>query len=163
MRYNHKSICRLLFFVSLLLPAFCLTSCSDDDDDLFRPDGPVELSVTSNGTEVDALDFGTYGGNTLLTLVSNASWDISVSDNAEWLILSNRSGDPTVSSDPEKEDEPRYIKLTAEPLGKGETRSCVVTFRAADKVKTITVTQTQPSAADESGWETAVAATVTLP
>lgn len=157
MKYYLKPIARLLLFVSLLFPAIGVTSCSDDDEK-YMPEGPVELSVTCDGSEVTSLDFGTYGGNVLLTLVTNACWDITKSADSDWLTLSNRSGDPTVSEDPDKADEPRYIKLTAEPLGKGETRTCTVTFKAADKVKTVTVTQKQPAAADESGWETAMTA-----
>ena len=150
MKYYLKPIARLLLFVSLLFPAIGVTSCSDDDEK-YMPEGSVELSVTCDGSEVTSLDFGTYGGNVLLTLVTNACWDITKSADSDWLTLSNRSGDPTVSEDPDKADEPRYIKLTAEPLGKGETRTCTVTFKAADKVKTVTVTQKQPAAADESG------------
>ncbi len=156
MKYQLTSINRLMLFISLLLPSIGLVSCSDDDDK-FVPDGPVELTVTRDGAAVTALDFGTYGGNALLTLETNAYWDITVSDNADWLVLSNRSGDPTMGM-PDKEDTPRYIKLTAKPLGTEATRSCTVTFRAADEVKTVTVTQTQPAAADESGWESAFVA-----
>lgn len=149
MKYNFKSIDRLMLLISLLLPAVGLVSCSDDDDK-FVPDGPVELSVTRNGADVNALDYGTYGGETLLTLETNAYWDISVSDAADWLVLSNRSGDPTKGL-PDREDEPRYIKLTVAPLGQDQSRSCTVTFRAANEVKTVTVNQKQPAAADESG------------
>lgn len=148
-----RSINRLILVISLLLPSLGLISCSDDDDN-YVPEGPVELSVTRDGEPVDALSFGTYGGDALLTLVTNAYWEVSVSDGAEWLSLSNRSGDPTKGF-PGKEDEPRYIKLTAEPLGESATRSCTVTFRAAGEVKNITVTQKQPADADESGWESA--------
>lgn len=148
------SINWLVLAMGLLLSAFGLMSCSDDDNK-FVPDGAVELSVTDQGTDVDALSFNNYGGSKLLTLVTNAYWEISVSDGADWLVLSNRSGDPTILNDPDKEDEPRYIKLTAKPLGNDATRTCVVTFRAADKVKTITITQQQPDAADDAGWESA--------
>lgn len=155
---NHiKSINRLMLIISLLIPALGIVSCSDDDDKIV-PDGAVELSVTRDGASVDALDFGSYGGNVLLTLKSNASWDITVSDGAEWLVLSNRSGNPTDDYNTEKPGEPRYIKLTAEPLGSGDTRSCTVTFRAANVEKKITVTQKQPAASDESGWESAYVA-----
>ena len=157
MKHQFKYISKLMFLVSLLLPSVGIVSCSDDHDK-FVPEGPVELSVTRDGANVDALDFGTYGGSVLVTLKTNAYWDITVPEGADWLVLSNRSGDPTQGM-PEKTDEPRYIKLTAQPLGKDEaTRTCQVTFRAADVVKTITVTQKQPSAADESGWESAYVA-----
>lgn len=151
-----KSTNRLMLIISLLIPLLGITACSDDDKII--QDGPVELSVTKDGASVDKLDFGTYGGNALLTLATNAPWDISVSDGADWLILSNRSGDPTDNTVTGEKGEPRYIKLTAEPLGSGDTRSCVVTFRAAGVEKSITVTQTQPAAADESGWESAYVA-----
>lgn len=151
------SVNRLLLLICLLLPSVGLVSCSDDNEG-FVPDGPISLSVTRDGADVDALEFGTYGGNVLLTLESNAYWEISVPKDASWLVLSNRSGDPTITEDAEDEDEPRYIKLSAEPLGDGSTRTCTVSFRAGDVVKNLTVTQKQPELADESGWESAFVA-----
>lgn len=122
----------------------------------FVPDGPVALSVTRDGEAVSAIEFGTYGGYAMLTLEANAPWEISSSDNSGWLILSNRSGDPT------EENDPRYIKLTAQPLGDGATRSCTVTFRAMDIERTVTVTQVQPAATDDSGWESAITANTNM-
>lgn len=143
---------RLVLIISLILPSLSIVSCQDDDK--YVPDGDVQLSVSRDGAEVNSLEFGNYGGNTVLTLVTNAYWNISVTDGADWLELSNRSGDPTLGF-PGKEDEPRYIKITVKPLGSDPTRTCTVTFTADDVKKTISVTQTQPAAADESGWECA--------
>lgn len=159
MIFNHRSFYRILFLVCLLVPALWLTSCSgDDDDDITPPGGPAELSITRDGAEVDALQFTEHGGNVMLALVANVSWEVSVSDNSGWLSLSCLSGGPTTSKNPGKEHESRYIAVSAEPMAGEPSRTCTLTFRAADMSKTITVTQTQPSAPDESGWETAVAA-----
>ena len=150
------SINRLMLIISLLLPSLGLLACSDDDDK-FVPDGPVELSVTRDGADVTALEFGSYGGSALLTLATNDYWTITKTEGADWLVLSNRSGDPTDMGG-DAAGEPRYIKLTAEVLGSDPTRTCTVTFTAGDKVKNITVTQKQPAAADDSGWESAYVA-----
>lgn len=157
MKHLFKYKSGLWLFMGLLFSTVGLVSCSDDDD-VFVPDGPVTLTLTCNGSELTDLDFGSYGGNALVTLESNAPWEIVKSENSDWLVLSNRSGNPTITNTPGKEDEPRYIKITAERLGKGETRTCIVTFKALDKVKSITVTQKQALSADDSGWESAVAA-----
>ena len=150
------SINRLMLIISLLLPSLGLLACSDDDDK-FVPDGPVELSVTRDGADVTALEFGSYGGSALLTLATNDYWTITKTEGADWLVLSNRSGDPTDMGG-DAAGEPRYIKLTAEVLGSDPTRTCTVAFTAGDKVKNITVTQKQPAAADDSGWESAYVA-----
>lgn len=144
------------FCLVLLFPSLFLSACSDDAEK-YVPDGPVNLSVTRDGAPVSAIDFGTYGGDMLLTLESNDYWDISLSGDGDtgWLKLSNRSGEPTVWNDAEKPSEPRYISLSASPLGSDPSRSCVVTFRAGNEAKTVTVTQTQPAEADASGWESA--------
>lgn len=152
-----SSICRLVLVMGLLSPAVGLVSCSDDDDK-FVPDGPVELTVTRDGADVTALEFGSYGGSALLTLETNDYWTITKSAGADWLTLSNRSGEPTTGIGDDAEDAPRYIKLTADVLGSDPTRSCTVTFTAGTKVKNITVTQVQPAAADEAGWESAYVA-----
>ena len=89
MKHQFKYISKLMFLVSLLLPSVGIVSCSDDHDK-FVPEGPVELSVTRDGANVDALDFGTYGGSVLVTLKTNAYWDITVPEGADWLVLSNR-------------------------------------------------------------------------
>lgn len=155
MKFNFKSISGLMLVISLLLPSLGLVSCSDDDDK-FVPDGPVTLSVTRDGEDLTDLDFGTYGGSMIVALETNAYWNISVSgEGADWLVLSNRSGDPTIKNLPDREDEPRYIKISAAAIGKNPTRSCTVTFRAANEVKTVTVTQKQLAPADEAGWESA--------
>ncbi len=63
------------FCLVLLFPSLFLSACSDDAEK-YVPDGPVNLSVTRDGAPVSAIDFGTYGGDVLLTLESNDYWDI---------------------------------------------------------------------------------------
>ena len=143
------SLTRLLLMMSLLLlPSMGLVSCSDDDEHFT---GPAELTVTRDGAAVEAIDFGTYGGYALLTLTSNAEWEITT-DAGEWLLLSNRSGDATTDK------EPRYIKISTLPMGKEATRSAKVTFRSGADTKVLTVTQIQPAEKDDAGWETATTA-----
>ncbi len=143
------SLTRLLLMMSLLLlPSMGLVSCSDDDEPFT---GPAELTVTRDGAAVEAIDFGTYGGYALLTLTSNAEWEITT-DAGEWLLLSNRSGDATTDK------EPRYIKISTLPMGKEATRSAKVTFRSGSDTRVLTVTQIQPAEKDDAGWETATTA-----
>lgn len=143
------SLTRLLLMMSLLLlPSMGLVSCSDDDEPFT---GPAELTVTRDGAAVEAIDFGTYGGYALLTLTSNAEWEITT-DAGEWLLLSNRSGEATTDK------EPRYIKISTLPMGKEATRSAKVTFRSGSDTKVLTVTQIQPAEKDDAGWETATTA-----
>lgn len=148
---------RFLLLTGLLIPFLGFLSCSDDDG-VDIPDGSVTLSITRNGEEVDAVDFGTYASSAVLTLETNAPWKIAASGNADWLTISNRSGEPTVTTDTVKKNEPRYIKISVAPLGDNESRTCTVTFTALDKVKTVCVTQKRPAAVDESGWESAQSA-----
>lgn len=140
--------------IFLLISVMGIVSCRDNNNENI-PGNKVQLSVMKDGETVDEIDFSAYGGSVLLTLTSNASWKISVSDDADWLELSNRSGDPTENGTSDNKTEPRYIKLTAKPLGENESRLCVVTFCASGTVKKISISQRQPAGADESGWETA--------
>ncbi len=144
----------LKLLLCMVIPALA-AACSDDKE---TPAGPAHMTVTRDNSPVDALDFGTYGGSALLTLQSDAPWTISLADpsDASWLTLSNRSGEAT------PDDEPRYIKISAAPMGDAATRKTTVVFRAGDVEKSISVTQTQPAATDDAGWESAYVANANM-
>lgn len=145
-------ITKTILSLVLVMGMTAMQACSDDEKE-FRPDGPVTLTVTdSEGNAPEAIDFGYFGGHQVLTLKSNAPWSIVKADGADWLTVSNRDGDPTT------DEEPRYIKLSAEPIGESPLRSCKVTFSALGVEKTITVTQRPAELVDPSGFETAFAA-----
>lgn len=145
---------RVLVAAGLLASMSGLSSCSDNDNK-FVIDGPAQIKVTRDGADIDAVEFGSYASSVVLTLETNVPWEVKASEEADWLDLSNRSGDPTVIPDSTSGNEPRYIKLAVAPLGDNPTRTCTVTFTAMDQIKTIRVTQKQPDAADASGWESA--------
>lgn len=161
MNRHNNLMNRFLIWTGLVGALAGFSSCTDDGDKI-SIEGPVSISVTKDGADVNALEFGTYASSAVLTLETNAPWEVKVSEGSEWLTPSNRSGDPTVPSDSTAKNEPRYIKLSVEPLGDNATRTCTVTFKAMDQVKTISVTQKKPEASDESGWESAQSANMNM-
>ncbi|MFG6380646.1 MAG: cellulase family glycosylhydrolase [Muribaculum sp.] len=144
MNYRFISTNRLMLFISLLLPSLLLSSCSDDKDD-FVLDGDPALAVTMDNKAVDAVDFYSLGGSILVKLVTNLPWEITVDDCADWITLSNRSGDPA------PDDKPRYIRITAAELTADQSRSGEVVFKAGGLVKTIRVAQRSLADSEKDG------------
>lgn len=151
MNYNKIRISGLLPLLVMLVSMAGFMSCSDDNE-VYNGPADLKVTATATGEPVTALEFNTYGGSVMITVESDAPWQISVAGAPEWLKLSNTSGEAT------KDVEPRYIKVTAEPLGDADTRSCTITVKSGSAVCDIAVTQEKSGVTDADGWETAVAA-----
>ncbi len=136
----------VLTAVMVLMSAWIMPACSDDNGGDLKG---ATLSVTADGVDITDMEFSTYGGQKMITLVTNAAWKMSVEDTPEWISLSNRSGEPA------SDEDPRYIKVSVSPLGDVESRTASISVRAGGIKKTITVTQRRPASTDGDGWETA--------
>ena len=96
----------------LLLVAFWGVSCNHDPEPL--PEGGM-LEVTPL-----ELDFGTAGGERVLTVVTNGgSWSLSVADGGDWCVPATLSGSTNGSS--------FLVKI---PVNEGKKRETTLTFSA---------------------------------
>ncbi len=133
-----------MLFISLFIPMLLSSGCDDDKDD-FVLDGEPVLEVTKDGNAVEAMDFYSVGGNVLVKLVTNLPWEITAPDCADWITLSNRSGNPAPA------DKPRYIRISAAELTSDNSRAGKVVIRAGELVRTISVSQKSFADSEKDG------------
>ena len=65
-----KMLCKSCFFIGLLM-TFCLTACSDDDDDTVTPIFPEKQNIVCNAGEKKEF---TFTANTNWSLASSTIW-----------------------------------------------------------------------------------------
>jgi hypothetical protein len=119
-----KSITRyykLGFYSVILLTAFCLFSCNNDDDVLNFP-----LAVNST-----AITLPPQGGSTYVSIYSNGAWKVSLPDSVDWAAIDKTQG---------KGNDVIYFRY-AENLG--EERAATLHLTSDDKAIDIVFTQTK--------------------
>lgn len=137
--------------LSLLLPLLAITAGCADDDSNSTPAVTPSLAFQDSETEqpIDAIAFEATGGDKTVRLTANVSWTLTA--DADWLTLSNKSGEATTT----------YVRLTAAKNETTEARTATVSLSGQGAKATLTVTQTgqasQPDPEDP-GFMTATAA-----
>lgn len=86
-------LCKSCFFIGLLM-TFCLTACSDDDDDAVTPVFPEKQNIVCNAGETKEF---TFTANTNWSLASSAIWCKFQTNDTEEFILSGAAGTQTVT------------------------------------------------------------------
>ena len=88
-----KTVCKGGLFIGLLM-TFCLSACSDDDDDAVTPIFPEKQNIICNSN--DTREF-TFTANTNWSLASSAIWCKFKADDMEEFVLSGTAGTQTVT------------------------------------------------------------------
>lgn len=88
-----KMICKSCFFIGLLM-TFCLSACSDDDDDAVAPVFPEKQNVVCNAGETTNFTFTT---NTNWSLASSAIWCKFKNNDTEEFVMSGTAGTQTIT------------------------------------------------------------------
>ena len=133
-----------MLLISLLIPTLLISGCDDNKSD-FVLDGDPLLEVTMDDKAIESMDFYSMGGSILVKLVTNMPWEISAADCADWINLSNRSGDPAPA------DMPRYIRIEAAELISDNSREGTVVIRAGELEKRIRVAQKSRADSEKNG------------
>ena len=88
-----KMLCKSCFFIGLLM-TFCLTACSDDDDDTVTPIFPEKQNIVCNAGEKKEF---TFTANTNWSLASSAIWCKFQNNDTEEFVVSGTAGTQTVT------------------------------------------------------------------
>lgn len=88
-----KMLCKSCFFIGLLM-TFCLTACSDDDDDTVAPIFPEKQNIVCNAGETKEF---TFTANTNWSLASSAIWCKFQTNDMEEFVVSGTAGTQTVT------------------------------------------------------------------
>lgn len=132
MKYKNSLSILFLLLVSLLVGA-----CSSDDD----VQKASTLSVTQNGSVVDAITFQLSEGNTMLGVSTDADWTVSVPDaDTTWLKITPHAGYGWAVNDTAATNTKAYVKVSV-TSNDGAQRSSQLTFTAGALTKVVTVTQ----------------------
>lgn len=106
-----KTLCKSWLFIGLLM-AFCLTACSDDDDDTVTPVFPEKQNIICNAGQTKEF---TFTANTNWSLASSAIWCKFQTNDTKEFVLSGTAGTQTVTilvtSDDQKVDNVSVAKL----------------------------------------------------
>lgn len=117
-------------------------ACSSNDEQTVAPS--LSFIYPDESTTVQSIDFYSEGGSKMVQLSSNVDW--TVSSDAQWLTLSNKSGVPTSS-----ESTKMYLRITADENTSQSARSAVITLSGGGESATLSVNQGSAS----SEWVTA--------
>ena len=138
-----KKISHLLLM--LILPAFIMTGCSDDDK---NDDKQIELPNQSEKTQTAFADDETTGG---FTFTAQSSWTATVKETAPTgrsVLSGTRASDVSWlrllldGSEKYSGDAGKFtLTIELDPNYSGETRSATITIKSGDDSITITVTQ----------------------
>ena len=88
-----KMLCKSCFFIGLLM-TFCLTACSDDDDDTVTPIFPEKQNIVCNAGEKKEF---TFTANTNWSLASSTIWCKFQNNDTEEFVVSGTAGTQTVT------------------------------------------------------------------
>lgn len=87
-----RKVCKSWFFIGLIM-AFCVSACSDDDDNAVTPKFPEKQNIICNGGSTTEF---TFEANTNWSLTSSAIWCKFEKDGADEFILSGEAGKQTI-------------------------------------------------------------------
>ena len=88
-----RKVCKSWFFIGLIM-AFCVSACSDDDDNAVTPKFPEKQNIICNAGKTTEFTFET---NTNWSLTSSAIWCKFEKDGVDEFILSGEAGKQTVT------------------------------------------------------------------
>ena len=97
-----KKLCKSWFFIGLIM-AFCVSACSDDDDNVVTPKFPEKQNIICNSGETKEF---TFEANTNWSLTSSSIWCKFQKDGVEEYILSGAAGKQTVTIVVTADDQP---------------------------------------------------------
>lgn len=123
-----------LFFVMALL----VQGCSDDD----KGGKVTGLSVTRNGIAIDSLALTMSPSNTMLAVVTDGDWSVSVPESdTTWLKVTPHEGYGYEYNDTSATNVSSYFRVSV-PKNSIGNRSSQITVRAGSLTKVITISQT---------------------
>lgn len=89
-----KKLCKSWFFIGLIM-SFCLSACSDDDDNnAITPTFPEKQNIVCNGGSTTEF---TFEANTNWSLTSSAIWCKFQKDGEDEFIVSGKAGKQTIT------------------------------------------------------------------
>ena len=134
-----KMLCKSCFFIGLLM-TFCLTACSDDDDDTVTPIFPEKQNIVCNAGEKKEF---TFTANTNWSLASSTIWCKFQNNDTEEFVVSGTAGTQTVTimatNENQNNDNASVAKLEL-TMG-GQTIEKGTTTRAVGKLESMSSAQ----------------------
>ncbi len=128
---------KIIFVMSLLVAALFVQSCSDNDNS----GTATGLSVSYNGTEVSSIEFTIGASFRMLSINTDADWEVSLPDaDEEWITVTPHAGYGWEYADTASTNLRSYIKLTV-TANSGAARSTTLTVKAGSLSLSIPVTQ----------------------
>lgn len=88
-----QKLCKSWFFIGLIM-AFCVSACSDDDDNVVTPKFPEKQNIVCNSGSTTEF---TFEANTNWSLTSSAIWCKFEKDGMDEFILSGEAGKQTIT------------------------------------------------------------------
>lgn len=88
-----QRLCKNWFFIGLIM-AFCVSACSDDDDNVVTPKFPEKQNIVCNSGSTTEF---TFEANTNWSLTSSAIWCKFEKDGMDEFILSGEAGKQTIT------------------------------------------------------------------
>lgn len=123
---------RRLFYLLIVL-AYTLGSCTDNDKEIDNPAGPEHTTdVTLDISTIDLI-FEASGGKKEFTIYCKSDWTITNSSSWCKMDVTNGNGE-------------KAIAVTADVYTGTEDRNTNLTIKAGDKTKVLTITQKQKDA-----------------